>query len=49
MDNGMLQFRSLYTVTACAISYYTRALTEYVPAVDLLVVLLQIMVTFSKL
>ncbi len=37
-----------YTYTS-AISYYTRALTEDVPAVDLSVVLLQIMVTFSKL
>ncbi len=34
--------------TPCAISF-TRALTECVPAVDLLVVLLQIMVTISKL
>ncbi len=41
-------YRHVYRILP--VQFLTRALTaEYVPAVDLLVVLLQIMVTFSEL
>ncbi len=49
MDNGMLQFRSEPVYRILPVQFLTRVLTECVPAVDLLVVLLKIMVTFSKL
>ncbi len=47
MDSGILQFRILYILP---VQFLTRALAECEPAVRrYIVVLLQIMVTFSKL
>ncbi len=46
MDNGILQFHILYILP---VQFLTHFFTEREPAVGLLVLFLQIMVTISKL